>query len=66
MMMKTLTTLEIVNTQYLIYMYLISGKDKYCTAPDEFLCKNNACINETLTCNAENDCGDFSDEHSCG
>jgi hypothetical protein len=41
-------------------MFLFSGKESYCTAPNEFLCKNNACINESLTCNAEDDCGDFS------
>jgi len=43
----------------------LCSKDKYCTAVDEFLCKNNVCVNETLLCNGENDCGDSSDEIGC-
>uniref|UniRef100_A0A3Q3WFD4 Uncharacterized protein n=1 Tax=Mola mola TaxID=94237 RepID=A0A3Q3WFD4_MOLML len=33
---------------------------------DNFLCDNGRCINSTLTCNKQNDCGDNSDERDCG
>ncbi|CAG5867193.1 unnamed protein product [Menidia menidia] len=33
---------------------------------DNFKCGNGRCINSTLTCNKQNDCGDNSDERDCG
>ena len=31
----------------------------------EFVCNNRKCINYTLTCDSNNDCGDWSDEADC-
>ncbi|XP_029024265.1 complement component C6 [Betta splendens] len=32
---------------------------------DNFKCDNGRCLNSTLTCNGQNDCGDNSDEKDC-
>ena len=34
--------------------------------PDEFECENGVCIPTVWQCNEDNDCGDWSDELSCG
>lgn len=33
--------------------------------PNEFQCANKRCIQKIWLCDAENDCGDFSDESNC-
>lgn len=33
---------------------------------DQFKCANKKCINSTLACDRNNDCGDASDEIGCG
>lgn len=37
----------------------------HCTAPLYFLCKNARCVKNSLVCDGENDCLDFSDEVNC-
>ena len=37
----------------------------FCNQTNMFECKNGVCINQTLLCDSENNCGDFSDEESC-
>ena len=32
---------------------------------DDFLCSNQKCVQFNLTCNGNNDCGDWSDELRC-
>lgn len=36
-----------------------------CTGPSVFKCNNSLCISETLLCNGEDNCGDYSDEQTC-
>lgn len=40
-------------------------KNESCSWPDNFFCHNKVCINANLTCNGQDDCGDFSDEDKC-
>ena len=43
---------------------LLLSSDGVCRI-GEFLCNNRNCISHDMTCNAENDCGDWSDETNC-
>jgi len=40
--------------------------DTYQCSPSEFSCGNGNCIDNSLVCDGTNDCGDNSDEVSCG
>jgi integrin beta 2 len=37
-----------------------------CEEPQFFACANGLCVTRTRRCDGRNDCGDFSDELSCG
>lgn len=32
----------------------------------QFMCRNGLCISELYHCDSDNDCGDWSDEKTCG
>lgn len=48
-----------------IVIFLNIGQVAGLCSHNEFRCKNGYCINETLVCDSENDCGDNSDEENC-
>jgi hypothetical protein len=48
-----------------VYVTESSGVSDGCKGANMFQCNTDICINETLVCNGENDCGDYSDEEKC-
>lgn len=50
--------------QLFSYLHIIFSAEPTCSAT-EFQCKSGRCIPATFKCDAENDCGDFSDETGC-
>jgi hypothetical protein len=42
------------------------GGDDTCQEPEYFACANGLCVARPRRCDGRNDCGDFSDELSCG
>ena len=46
-------------------LFTVLSGDKKCPV-GQFLCTNKKCIDNTLLCNEEDDCGDNSDESGCG
>lgn len=41
------------------------GNHSLCDSINQFQCLNKICVDESLLCNGQNDCGDFSDEFKC-
>ena len=56
LMNKTATKVSLINNNDFIYFLL--GCD--------YQCSNGKCISAALKCDGRNDCGDNSDEESCG
>lgn len=44
------------------YEFVDLAETNGCLRPDTFMCQNRRCINNNLTCNGIDDCGDASDE----
>lgn len=65
-MVTVILLLGIVATTsaFLDSFYWISSKNN-CTT-NQFVCKNGNCVPTSSRCNENNDCGDGSDEESCG
>lgn len=49
---------------FLDSLYWVSSKNN--CAAHQFACKNGNCVPTSSRCNENNDCGDGSDEESCG
>ena len=47
-----------------IYSTIVDVSDEQCS-DDKFTCNNKNCIELSLTCNNNEDCGDNSDEDDC-
>lgn len=54
---------DVPNSEWLISWFVSDNAS--CTGADVFQCSNGLCINATLLCDRENNCGDFSDEDKC-
>ena len=54
--------------QILLYFfcYIFSDFSKYNSCGSSFLCDNKRCIDEDLTCDRVDHCGDYSDEAADG